>query len=107
MTAEEEKSFLEELDRVRNRVPRHLDADESNAAQGLARLVLGLVDLLRQLLERQAIRRMEGESLSEEEMEKLGRTFMLLDAQLKELCQAFGIDEKELDLGIRLDSHSL
>lgn len=103
----EEDAILQELDRVRNRIPKHLDASDDDAAKGLAQLVLGLVDLLRRLLERQALRRMEGGTLSETEIERMGQTFMLLEERMKELCEAFGIDPDELDLGIRLDTEDL
>jgi len=59
-------------------LPARVNADPHNVEKGLAQLVLTLVELLRQLMERQAIRRMEGGSLSDEEVERLGTTFMLL-----------------------------
>ena len=63
--------------------------------------MLTLVELLRQLMERQAIRRMEGGSLSDEEIERLGQTFMKLEQRLGELKVAFGLegDDLNLDLG--------
>ena len=69
--------------------------------QGLAGLVLALVELIRQLLERQAVRRMEGGALTEDEVERMGRALLELNAKMKELFALFGLDEADvsLDLG--------
>lgn len=71
------------------------------AGNGLAKLALSLIELLRQLLERQAIRRVESGSLSNEEIERLGTTFMRLAQQMETLKQTFGLtqDDLNLDLG--------
>ncbi|MBI2352143.1 MAG: gas vesicle protein K, partial [Deltaproteobacteria bacterium] len=58
-----------------------------------------LIELIRQLLERQAIRRMEAGSLSSEEIERLGATLMKLEERMEELKEHFGIDDLNLDLG--------
>ena len=89
-----------ELDRVRT-LPRRIDADPNDVARGLAQLVLTLVDLLRQLMERQALRRIEGGSLSDEEIERLGLAFKALAARMEELKSEFGLedDDLKLDLG--------
>src|SRR4051794_292418 len=60
--------FLRGLDRLTRGLPARIDADPKTVEQGLAKLVLTLINLLRQLMERQAIRRMEGGSLSDEEV---------------------------------------
>ena len=88
---------LPELDRV---LPRRLNADPENLERGLAQLVLTIVELLRQLMERQAVRRMEGGSLSEEEVERLGQTFMALSERMAELRDEFGLDEEDLNLNL-------
>jgi uncharacterized protein YjiS (DUF1127 family) len=82
-----------------NRFPGRINADASNAEKGLAKLVLTVVELLRQLLERQAIKRLH--RLSEDEIEQLGITFMLLEQKMNELVQVFGLtkDELNIDLG--------
>jgi hypothetical protein len=93
--------FLRSLDGLSRRLPVRIDADPKTVEQGLAKLVLTLVNLLRQLMERQAIRRMEGGSLTDEEIEQLGQTFMKLEERLTELKTAFGLrhDDLNLDLG--------
>ncbi len=67
---------------------------------GLGKLVLTIVELVRQLLERQALRRMESDSLNDEEIERLGQTFMELANQIEELKQVFGLENEELNLDL-------
>lgn len=68
--------------------------------QGLARLVLTLVELLRQLLERQAVRRMEGAGLGEEDLERMGLALMELERKMGEMRAAFGLSEADLNLDL-------
>ena len=75
-------------------------ADPERLEQGLAHLVLTIIELLRQLMERQALHRIEGGSLSEEEIERLGRTFMALADRMEELKVAFGLEGEELNLNL-------
>ncbi|MBI2989096.1 MAG: gas vesicle protein K [Deltaproteobacteria bacterium] len=79
--------------------PSRLNLEPEKVEQGLAKLVLSLIELIRQLLERQAIRRMEGDSLSPGEIERLGATLMKLEKRMEELKEHFGIDDLNLDLG--------
>ncbi len=73
--------------------------DPNKTEQGLVKLVLCLVELLRQLLEKQAIRRMDKGSLSAEEIERVGTTLMLLEKKVKELQEDFGIEDLNMNLG--------
>ncbi|MGA9520246.1 MAG: gas vesicle protein K [Myxococcaceae bacterium] len=77
-----------------------LELDEANAQAGLAQLVLALVELIRQLLERQALRRIEGGSLSEEEIERLGVTFLRLQEQMDVLKEHFDLTDEDLNLDL-------
>jgi Gas vesicle protein K len=79
---------------------RRIEADPENVEKGLVQLVLTIVELLRQLMERQALHRIEGGSLSDEEIEQLGRTFMALSERMEELREHFGLDEKDLNLNL-------
>src|SRR5215470_6172289 len=81
-------------------LPERIDCSPENIEQGLAKLVLSLVDLLRQLLERQAIRRMEGGSLSEAKVEEMGQALMTLEAKIRELADHFGVTPAELNLDL-------
>jgi hypothetical protein len=78
-----------------------IDTDQEQVERGLAQLVLTLIELLRQLMERQAIRRMDAGGLSDDEVERLGRTFLALAQRMEELKQTFGLtdDDLNLDLG--------
>lgn len=88
------------LERLEANLPRHLNADPETLEKGLAHLVLTLVELLRQLMERQALRRIEGGTLDDEEIERLGRTFMALSERMEELKRAFGLEDEELNLNL-------
>ena len=66
----------------------------------LARLVLGLVEVVRQLVERQALRRVEGGRLTPEQIEKLGLTLMRLEERMDELKEHFGVTGEELGLDL-------
>ena len=77
---------------------QRLDCSPENLEQGLAKLVLGLVELLRRLLERQAVRRMEGGSLTEQQVEDMGKALMLLEQKVVELAEAFGLKPEDLNL---------
>lgn len=79
-------------------LPDRIDIDPEGIEQGLAKLVLTLVDFLRQVLERQAVRRMEGGSLSEVEIERMGQALMVLDQKVQELARNFGLDPRELNI---------
>lgn len=93
--------FVRGLERVRaTPLPTRVNADPQSVERGLAQLVLTLVDLLRQLMERQAVRRMEGGTLSDEEIERLGQTFMLLERRMKELKETFGLTDKDLNIDL-------
>lgn len=67
---------------------------------GLGRLVLTLVELIRELLERQAIRRIEAGSLTDPEIERIGTTFLRLSEQMEVLKAAFGLEGQDLNLDL-------
>jgi hypothetical protein len=89
-----------ELDRIEASLCRRVSTDPEGLEKGLAQLVLTIVELLRQLMERQAVRRVEGGSLSEDEVERLGRTFMALSERMDELKTTFGLEDKDLNLNL-------
>jgi uncharacterized protein YjiS (DUF1127 family) len=91
---------LEELQRLATALPKRIDADPERVEQGLVQLVLTLVELLRQLMERQALRRMEDGTLSDEEIERLGETFMKLERRMDELKRHFELEDKDLNLNL-------
>ena len=89
-----------ELARVSAALPERIDIDPDDVERGLAGLVLGLVELLRQVLERQAVRRMEGGTLTDDEIERVGVALMRLEKKVREMADAFGLEEKDLRIGI-------
>jgi hypothetical protein len=74
--------------------------DPETLERGLAQLVLTVIELLRQLMERQALHRIEGGSLSDEEVERLGCTFMALAERMEELKDAFGLEDADLNMNL-------
>jgi hypothetical protein len=91
-------AFATELRQAASPLPQQINADPEGVERGLAQLVLTLIELLRRLLERQALRRIEAGSLSEEDIERLGQTFLKLEARMKELVCIFGLEDKDLNL---------
>ena len=77
-----------------------LDCTPENIEQGLAKLVLSIIELLRQLLERQAIRRMEGGSLTDPQVEEMGEALMKLEAKIQELAKSFNLSPADLNLDL-------
>jgi hypothetical protein len=89
-----------ELRQLAPRLPERLETDENDIEAGVAKLVLTLVEFIRQVLEHQAIRRMEGGSLTDEEVERLGLAMMRLQEKLVELKTAFGIEAEDLNVDL-------
>jgi hypothetical protein len=85
---------------VTDALSRRVNADPESVEQGLAQLVLTIVDLLRELMERQALRRIDGGTLDDEQIEKLGTTFMLLQQRMDELVEEFGLTREDLNLNL-------
>jgi hypothetical protein len=77
-----------------------VNATSDSLEKGLAQVVLTIVELLRQLMERQALRRIEGGTLTDDEVERLGVAFMQLDGRMQELKQVFGLTDKDLNLNL-------
>ncbi len=81
-------------------LPDRIDVDPEGIEQGLAQLVLTLVEFLRQLLERQPVRRMEGGSLSDEEVERVGLALMKLEEKVHQLADQFGLQPSDLNINL-------
>jgi hypothetical protein len=75
-----------------------MNLTKENLDQGLAKLVLTVIELIRQLVERQALRRVEGGSLNEQEIEELGFTLMKLEEKMEDLKRAFHLEDEELNI---------
>ncbi|MEU1788950.1 gas vesicle protein K [Streptomyces sparsogenes] len=77
-----------------------LDLDDDSVGRDLVALVLTVVELLRQLMERQALRRIDAGGLSEEQVERIGTTLMHLDQRMAELCAQHGLRPEDLNLDL-------
>jgi actin-like ATPase involved in cell morphogenesis len=92
--------FVAELRRVADRLPERINVDAESVEQGLAKLVLTLIELIRRLLEKQAVRRMEGGGLSAQQLEELGLALMKLEEKMAELKEHFGLRDEELNIDL-------
>jgi hypothetical protein len=81
-------------------LPERIDASPDDIDAGLARLVLTLIEFLRQVLEHQAVRRMEGGTLSDEEIENVGLALMRLEERLQEIRAVFGLEGEDLNIDL-------
>lgn len=81
-------------------LPERLETDADDIDAGVAKLVLTLVEFIRQVLEHQAIRRMEGGSLSDEEVERLGLALLRLQERLEDVKEAFGLEDEDLNVDL-------
>ncbi len=77
-----------------------IEFEPERPERGLTALVLTVVELLRQLMERQALRRMEHGDLSDQQVEDLGSTLMALEEQMEKLREHFGLTEEDLNLDL-------
>ncbi len=77
-----------------------LDTDPENLERDLVALVLTIVELLRELMERQALRRVEDPTLTDERIERIGTTLMRLDERMTELCDHFGLKREDLNIDL-------
>ena len=98
--ADDPQLFAAELAEIAPTLPARIEATPEEVEAGLARLVLTLVEFLRQILEHQAVRRMEGGTLSDEEIERLGLTLMRLQERLAELKEEFGLAGEDLNIDL-------
>jgi gas vesicle protein GvpK len=82
------------------RLPARIDAEPETVGRDLGRLVLTIVELLRQLMERQALRRVEAGDLPDETVERLGLGLMRLEEAMGELREHFGLDAEDLNIDL-------
>ncbi|HYU32470.1 MAG TPA: gas vesicle protein K [Thermoanaerobaculia bacterium] len=97
--AEDFEAFAEIAEAPLPQLPRRVNLDPEKLERGLVQLVLSIIELIRQLLEKQALRRIEGGSLTFQQVEQLGTTLMRLEQQMTALKEHFQIDDLNIDLG--------
>jgi len=88
------------LDALARTLPDRINADPEHVENGLARLVLTVIELLREVLEHQAIRRMDGGTLSDEQVERLGLALLKLKERMDELKTTFGLADEDLNIDL-------
>ena len=98
MITNEEDELRAKLTFTESMIPERISADAEIVENGLARLVLSIIELVRRLLEKQALRRMDGGNLSEEEIERLGNALMKLEEKMDEMKRVFGLSDDDLNL---------
>ena len=98
---EELDALRRELERTAGRSAMRWNADPEDVQRSVAQLVLTLVEFIRKLLERQAIRRMDAGTLTDQQTEDIGRALMKLEATIVDMARRFGLspDDLNLDLG--------
>jgi hypothetical protein len=99
LDAADVEALRAELERRAAGLPRW-NADPDEVRRAVAKLALTLIEFLRALMERQAIRRMEAGTLTAEETERLGLALMRLEETIRELAARFGLDPEELNLDL-------
>jgi hypothetical protein len=88
------------LAEVARALPERINADPERVEQGLARLVLTVIEVVRKVLEHQAVRRMDGGGLSDEEIERLGLALLKLDERMGQLKEVFGLSDEDLQIDL-------
>lgn len=94
------ESMRAELERLARRTPPRWNADPEDVRRSVAKLVLTLVEFIRQLLERQAIRRMDAGTLTDEQTEAVGLALMRLEETVREIGEQFGLSLEDLNLDL-------
>jgi hypothetical protein len=94
----DEERLRQSLTFTESTIPERIAADPEVIENGLARLVLSIIELVRRLLEKQALRRMDRGTLSDEEIERLGSALMKLEEKMTEMKAIFGLSDDDLNL---------
>lgn len=94
------EDISEEFEKLKNIEDSKLSLNPENADSGLAKLVLTLIELIRKLVEKQAMRRVDGGLLTEEEIERMGETLMKLEMKMEELKKYFNLTDRDLNINL-------
>jgi gas vesicle protein GvpK len=100
MITNDEDRLREALNFTESTIPERISADAEVVENGLAKLVLSIIELVRRLLEKQALRRMDAGNLTEGEIERLGTALMKLEEKMAELKEIFGLTDEDLNLSL-------
>ncbi len=94
------EALVAEMVALAEQLPSRIDVDPDTVQRDLARLVLTLVELLRRVVEHQAIQRMEDPDLSEEQVERMGTALWRLEEKMEEIREVFGLAAEELNIDL-------
>ena len=94
------ESHVAPLETVAENLPPRLNTDPDKVENGLAKLVLTLIEVLRKVLEHQAVRRMEGGNLSDAEIERLGVALLRLNDRMQDMKGIFGLTDEDLQIDL-------
>ena len=92
--------LLAELSEIAQGLPSQIDVDPDAVGRDLARLVLTLVELLRQVVEHQAVRRMDDPDLADDQVERMGLALLRLEEKMDEIREVFGLASEELNIDL-------
>lgn len=100
LISNEEEQLRRALTFTESTIPERISADPEVVENGLARLVLAIIELVRRLLEKQALRRMDRGTLTDAEVERLGEALMKLEEKMAEMKKVFGLEDDDLNLSL-------
>ncbi|MEO8032952.1 MAG: gas vesicle protein K [Acidobacteriota bacterium] len=100
LISNEEEQLRHALTFTESTIPERICADPEVVENGLARLVLAIIELVRRLLEKQALRRMDRGTLTDAEVERLGEALMKLEEKMAEMKKVFGLEDDDLNLSL-------
>jgi len=100
LASNEEAKLRKGLEFTQAMIPDRIAADSEIVENGLAKLVLSIIELVRKLLEKQAIRRMDNGNLSDDEIERLGSALMKLEEKMEQLKGTFNLSDEDLNLSL-------
>lgn len=91
----------DDLEKGVNQLSNKININPENAADDLVKLVLSLVNTIREVMEKQALRKIMKDQLNETEVEKLGATFLALEEKMNELKNHFNLSDEDLDIDLK------
>jgi hypothetical protein len=100
MITNDEERLRASLTFTESTIPDRIAADSDIVENGLAKLILSIIELIRRLLEKQALRRMDAGTLTDEEIERVGAALMKLEEKMAEMKQIFGLANDDLNLNL-------
>ena len=100
MAEDRRQALVAELAELAEGLPKRIDIDPDAVARDLSKLVLTLVELLRRVVEHQAVQRMDDPDLSEEQIERMGTALWRLEEKMQEIKGVFGLADEELNIDL-------